>query len=77
MSSYSPWLLAAVALLLAAPVAVWLGRSLGKRAARAYPGMALALWFLNGFIRLDPPPPPKAERVHKSEEDAGDPPTPG
>jgi predicted MFS family arabinose efflux permease len=76
MEAYQQWLLAGLALLVAAPLAIWLGRSAGRRAARAFPGMAAALMLLNAFFRLDPPPPPKAERVHKNEEDPGAPPKP-
>ena len=73
MPAYETWAFTGLALILIAPIAVWLGHSLGKKAARAAPGMAVALWFLNAFFRLDPPPPPKAERVHKNEEDTGAP----
>jgi len=76
MPAYEKWLFAAAALIVIAPVAVWIGHSLGRKAARVAPGMAAALWLLNAFFRLDPPPPPRAERVHKSEEDAGAPPEP-
>lgn len=69
-----PWLIAAAAFVLLTPLAVWLGRTFGRKAAKAYPGAALALMMFQGFFRIDPPPPPKAERVHKDEEDAGDPP---
>lgn len=68
------WLIALAAFLLLAPLTVWLGRAFGRKAGRAFPGAALALMMLQGFFRIDPPPPPKAERVHKDEEDAGDPP---
>jgi hypothetical protein len=74
MPPYMPWVLAVAALLVGAPAALWLGHRLGRKAARAFPGAAMALWVLNGFFRVDPPPPPKAERVHKGEEDAGAPP---
>ena len=77
MPEVEKWLLAAAALVVAAPAAVWLGRWLGLKAARAAPGMAMALWFLNAFLRLDPPPPPNAERVHRNDDDAGAPPTAG
>jgi hypothetical protein len=76
MPAYLQWLIAAAALALLAPLALWVGRSMGRRAARAFPGMAAALWFFGAFFRLDPPPPPKAERVHKNEGDAGAPPAP-
>ena len=76
MPAWESWLFAAAALLLIAPVVVWLGHALGKKAARAAPGLAATFWLLNAFFRVDPPPPPRAERVHKSEEDAGAPPAP-
>ena len=66
------WALAAI--VVAFPLAAWLGRTVGRRTARKNPGMAAALWMLSTFLKIDPPPPPKAERVRKSEEDAGDPP---
>jgi hypothetical protein len=56
------------------PLAGWLGLRIGRRTARKHPGMAAALWVLSTFIKLDPPPPPKAERIVKDEEGAGDPP---
>jgi hypothetical protein len=76
MPAYMQWLIAAAALIVLAPAAVWLGHTYGRKAARAFPGMAAALWFFGAFFRIDPPPPPRAERVHKDEEDAGAPPAP-
>ena len=70
MPTWKHWLIAGAALILIAPIAVGLGHHFGKKAARAAPGLAMALWFFNAFFKIDPPPPPKAERVHKSEEDA-------
>lgn len=73
MADASTWIAlgAAVAVI---PLAAWLGLTLGRRTARKHPGMAAALWVLSTFIKLDPPPPPKAERIIKDEETAGDPP---
>ncbi len=56
-------------------LAGWLGLTLGRKGLRRFPAMAGALWMLSTFLKIDPPPPPKAERVTKSEEDAGAPPT--
>lgn len=56
------------------PLAAWLGLKAGRRTARKHPGAAAALWVLFSFLKLDPPPPPKAERILKDEEGAGDPP---
>ena len=73
MPDYARWLIAGAALIVAFPLAVWLGISVGRRTARAMPGMAMTLWIISAFLKVDPPPPPKAERVHKDEEDAGAP----
>ena len=70
MTVWQQWLVAGAALIAIAPIAVALGLHFGKKAARASPGLAMALWFFSSFLKIDPPPPPKAERVHKSEEDA-------
>jgi hypothetical protein len=70
MPTWAHWLIAGAALILIAPIAVGLGRHFGRKAARASPGLAMALLFFSSFLKIDPPPPPKAERVHKSEEDA-------
>jgi hypothetical protein len=59
---------------LAILAAGWLGVVLGRRTARAFPGAAGALWLLMSFLKIDPPPPPRAERVTRDEEGAGDPP---
>jgi hypothetical protein len=76
MPAYLQWLIAAAALIVLIPAAIWLGHAYGQKAARAFPGMAAALWVFGAFFRIDPPPPPQAERVHKDEEDAGAPPAP-
>jgi hypothetical protein len=75
VADWKQWLIAGGASVLVASIAIRLGHALGKRATRAAPGLAMSLWFFNAFFKVDPPPPPKAERVHKSEEDAGAPPT--
>lgn len=68
------WLIGAALLVALALLAGWAGVALGRKAARRYPSLAMALWIFSTFLKIDPPPPPKAERVHKSEEDAGAPP---
>ncbi len=75
MNGIPGWLRVTAALVVVCVLAGWLGRSLGRKAARRYPAMAGALWLLSTFLKVDPPPPPKAERITKSEEDAGAPPT--
>ncbi len=75
MGGIPDWLKIAVALIVGGLLVGWLGRALGRKAARRYPAMAGALWLLSTFLKVDPPPPPKAERITKSEEDAGAPPT--
>ena len=70
------WLETAAALLVTFALAGWLGLSFGRRTARRFPAMAGALWMISTFLKIDPPPPPKAERVTRSEEDAGAPPKP-
>ncbi len=74
MDGIPVWLGAAAASLVVFVLAGWLGLALGRKTARRFPAMAGALWMLSSFLRLDPPPPPRAERITKSEEDAGDPP---
>ncbi len=74
MDDIPVWLRVAVALVVVFLLAGWLGLALGRKAARSFPAMAGALWMLSTFLKLDPPPPPKAERITKSEEDAGAPP---
>jgi hypothetical protein len=74
MAATQQWLIAGVIALVAFPLAAWAGIAYGKRVARKYPGAAIALHVFMGFFKLDPPPPPKAERVTRNEEDAGDPP---
>ena len=74
MDSIPVWLKVAAAMAVGFALAGWLGSTLGRKAARRYPAMAAALWMLSTFLKLDPPPPPKAERITKSEEDAGAPP---
>lgn len=73
MDEPATWLALGAALVVI-PLAAWLGLKLGRQTARKHPGMAAALWVLSTFIKLDPPPPPKAERIIKDEEGAGDPP---
>ena len=68
------WLAVAIALVVVSVLAGWLGASLGRKTARNFPSVASALWILSTFLKIDPPPPPKAERITKSEEDAGAPP---
>ena len=68
------WLGVALGLVVVLALAGWLGSTLGRKAARRFPAMAGALWMLSTFLKIDPPPPPKAERVTRSEEDAGAPP---
>ena len=65
------WILVGLAI---AGAAGWAGIALGKRTARRHPSAAAALWMLSMFLKIDPPPPPKAERVSKPEEGAGAPP---
>ena len=74
MAQVPGWLTAAVVLAVAFALAGWLGLALGRKTARRFPAMAGALWMLSVFLKVDPPPPPKAERVTKGEEDAGAPP---
>ncbi len=64
----------AVGLVVVLGLAGWLGSTLGHKVARRFPAMAGALWMLSTFLKIDPPPPPRAERVSKGEEDAGAPP---
>ena len=52
----------------------WLGLRAGQHAVRKYPAAASALWMLSMFLRIAPPQPPRAERVIKDEDAAGDPP---
>ena len=68
------WLGVAVGLVVVLGLAGWIGAALGHKAARRFPAMAGALWMLSTFLKVDPPPPPKAERVTRNEEDAGAPP---
>ena len=68
------WLIAAGILMVFIPFAVWAGIAGGRSMAKKYPSAAAALWILGTFLKIDPPPPPKAERVTKDEETAGDPP---
>jgi len=74
MHGFWYWTALLVGSAVAAALAGWAGLSVGRKAARRYPSMAAALWMLSTFLKIDPPPPPKAERVHKNEEDAGAPP---
>ena len=68
------WLGVVAGLVVVLALAGWLGAAAGRKAARRFPAMAGALWMLSTFLKLDPPPPPKAERVTRNEEDAGAPP---
>ena len=68
------WLMVAAGLLVVLVLGGWLGATLGRKTARRFPAMASALWMLSTFLKIDPPPPPKAERVTRNEEDAGAPP---
>ncbi len=74
MDGIPAWLRSAAALIVVCVLAGWVGRALGRKAARRYPAMAGALWLLSTFLKVDPPPPPKAERITRSEKDAGAPP---
>ena len=74
MDEILPWLAMAGALVAALVLAGVLGLTLGRKARRHYPALAGALWMLSTFLKIDPPPPPKAERITRSEEDAGAPP---
>ena len=74
MSDIVVWLGVAVGLMVVLGLAGWLGSTLGRKMTRRFPAMAGALWMLSTFLKLDPPPPPKAERVTRNEEDAGAPP---
>ena len=55
-------------------LAGWLGSRLGAKAARKYPSLAMSLIIIGSFFKIDPPPPPRTERILKDEEGAGDPP---
>ncbi len=68
------WLGTAAAVAVVFVLAGWLGVVTGRKAARRFPAMAGALWILSTFLKIDPPPPPKAERVTRNEDDAGVPP---
>ena len=74
METHSIWWALGLAIVLI-PLAAWSGLRFGRRAARKYPGMAAALWVISTFLKIDPPPPPKAEQVIKDQESAGDPPS--
>jgi hypothetical protein len=65
------WIVGGFALSLAAG---WLGLQGGRHVARKNPSVASALWMLSVFLKIDPPPPPKAERVLKDEDRRGEPP---
>jgi hypothetical protein len=65
------WIAAAVVVIIAAG---WLGLQSGRHIARKNPSVASALWMLSVFLKIDPPPPPKAERVLKDEDRRGEPP---
>ena len=56
------------------PLAGWIATRAGRAAAKRNPGVAGALMMLMTFAVFEPPAPPKAERVLKNEEGAGDPP---
>lgn len=47
----------------------WLGARTGRRMARKYPSLAMGLWVLGTFLKLDPPPPPRLETVRTDEND--------
>ncbi len=74
MDGIPVWLATAIAVMAALALAGWLGLTMGRKTARRFPAMAGALWMISTFLKVDPPPPPKAERITRSEEDAGDPP---
>jgi len=74
MTEIPPFVIPFAVFVVAVPLLGWLGLVLGKRTARKNPGFAAALWMLSTFLKIDPPPPPKAERVVKDEGAAGDPP---
>ncbi len=76
MPVYLQWLVALAALVLIAPLMVWLGHVVGRKVARKNPGLGIALLLFVPFFKLDPPPPPPAEAVHKDDEDPGAPPKP-
>jgi hypothetical protein len=76
MPVYLQWLLAAAALVLLAPAMIWLGDLFGRNVGRKNPGLGIALLLFVPFFKLDAPPPPPAEQVHKDDEDPGAPPKP-
>jgi hypothetical protein len=68
------WLIVLSILAVVGPLAAWAGTRYGFRVARRNPSAAMALWMMMSIFKVDPPPPPKLERVSKGEEGAGDPP---
>ncbi len=74
MDGIPGWLSTAIGVVVVFALAGWLGLAVGHRTARRFPAMAGALWMLSTFLKIDPPPPPRAERINRSEEDAGAPP---
>jgi hypothetical protein len=68
------WTIAGAIMVVLLPLAAWAGIAFGTRTARRNPSAAMALWMLMSIFKVDPPPPPKLERVSKDEEGAGDPP---
>jgi len=50
----------------------WLGLRMSRGVVRKYPSAASALWMLSVFLKFDPPPPPKAERVVRDDDAPGD-----
>jgi hypothetical protein len=70
------WLIALAIMAVLLPLAAWAGIRYGARVARRNPSAAMALWMLMAMFKVDPPPPPRIERVSKDEEGAGEPPKP-
>lgn len=68
------WLIPLGAAFIVIPLIGWIGVVSGRYAAKKNPAMAASLWMLMAFFKVDPPPPPKAERVVRDEGAAGDPP---
>jgi hypothetical protein len=63
------WIASLAAFLALAGGATWLGITLGRHTAKKYPGLAMGLILFSSFFKLDPPLPPRAERIIKDEED--------